>query len=183
MNLTVIAALIFLLNVRRGIRYLFAVRNNIKIHRSPHVSFFLSLILCSWFVGTLSLAMLHGMGNVWLTPIQDIYTHVFNTPIDDALKVKQALFQGTLEENSFVVFYRWDCEDCSKFFSEYTKNNYENIRPSHPVHFVSTRSFLGYDIAQHYQIANVPTICKVVKDSDGTLTLKPIGDSIKLLYK
>lgn len=183
MNLLVIAVLIFLLNIRRAAKYVLSIHTNLEIHKKPHISFIVSLILCAFFVSTVSLAVVHGMGGVWLTPIQDIYSHALTTPTDQALTVKQGLLRGTLKEGTFVVFYRWDCDDCEKLFEEYRTNCYENITTTHAVYFVSTRSVFGHDVAQKYQIKNVPTICQITYDSDKTLTLKPIGDSIKLLYK
>lgn len=183
MSLVVIAILIFLLNIKRMIKAFLSVGTKVRLHKKYHVSFAISVVLCVVFVATLSIAVYRGMGNIWLTPIQDIYSHALTTPADQALTFKQGLLRNTLKEGTLVVFYRWDCDDCEKFYSEYRTNYYEGIQPTHTVYFVSTRSFFGHDIAQKYQIKNVPTICQITQDIDGTLTLKSIGDSIKLLYK
>lgn len=136
----------------------------------------LSLILITAFLSTLvyyNVALSHGMDKIASRPFTDVVYNIVNSPVDQSnIVLDKFLHVENSLDNTYIVFYRPDCEECHISFNEYKESfafkNNGITESGKKVLFVSTRSESGRVLKNDFGIEEVPTV--LMFDESGRIT-------------
>lgn len=98
--------------------------------------------------------LLYSHGAVTYSTPSNMFIHLINSPTNNNGLVYNKSEQNHLK-NCIVVFYRFDCDDCSRTFNS-IKDSLANVEVTS--YWVSTRSEYGKELCHKYGVTSVPSL-------------------------
>ena len=84
--------------------------------------------------------------------LDEIEKEIALSPIDNSLTAKGLYDKGKLNKN--LYFYRTDCPDCQREFSNWSARDYQEMQKT--TLFVCTRTDAGRYLVKEFDIQEVP---------------------------